>query len=290
MDTANGFILWSRNLGRTGEQGPELVVQGIWTVREIGLLGHPTLAIVAIRTRDEVRTPAMCWIDLQEITTVAFHVDAFTGDVSGGFDAASGIAVGKELFRGPVTTTFPLPFEHCGTKNRVLAVVDAYHTLHLFPPCKKVARELSSIASRLSFTAGEASLSGSTLVGWSPSSSGPNTTFSTEQIWSIALSGPVTSVKSVEMKAVASYGRALGDKSTLYKYLNPHLSVVTTASEALVIDTLTGGIVHQAAVSGVQLEAAMVENWLVYSWLSPAGWRLASVELYEDPYLGKGLT
>ena len=61
-------------------------------------------------------------------------MNAFTGrdwsedpDVK---DAALyGTPPSKELFEGKVETAFLLPFENCGTKNRVLAVVDSDFTV-----------------------------------------------------------------------------------------------------------------------------------------------------------------
>lgn len=92
---------------------------------------------------------------------------------------------------------------------------------------------------------------------------------------------------------MASFGRVLGDKSTLYKYLNAHLSVVTTATQqagtaqVYVLDTTTGATVFSAQVNGVGIKSVMSENWLVYSWLEAVGWRVASVELYENRTDGK---
>jgi len=38
----------------------------------------------------------------------------------------------------------------------------------------------------------------------------------------------LVSFDSVTIGIVSSYGRPLGDKSTLYKYLNPHLNLLIT--------------------------------------------------------------
>lgn len=48
LDSANGNIVWSRNLGLFGEKA-ELEIINMWTVREFGELGNPTLAVLAIR-------------------------------------------------------------------------------------------------------------------------------------------------------------------------------------------------------------------------------------------------
>lgn len=115
------------------------------------------------------------------------------------------------------------------------------------------------------------------------------------------------------MDSVASFGRATGGKGVLYKYLNPHLEVVVTArtterhhhyqkqqqrhdreetedAKVQVVDTTTGAIVYAVQVSAIrgQVRAAMVENWLVFAWLERDGWRLGSVEVYEERKGEKG--
>jgi len=48
MDSANGDVVWARNLGLFGEKA-ELEIVDMWTVREFGELGNPTLAVLAVR-------------------------------------------------------------------------------------------------------------------------------------------------------------------------------------------------------------------------------------------------
>lgn len=98
---------------------------------------------------------------------------------------------------------------------------------------------------------------------------------------------------------VASLGKVLGNRTTLYKYLNPHLFAVTTASPTTcgvyVIDAAKGNIVYYASITASQgkgscdLHATFVENWLVYvywdeeyQWVGQSkGHKLVTVELYE---------
>ena len=54
MDSANGNIIWSRNLGLTVQANPELAIHGMWLVRELGETGSPMLAVLAARTKNEV--------------------------------------------------------------------------------------------------------------------------------------------------------------------------------------------------------------------------------------------
>lgn len=96
---------------------------------------------------------------------------------------------------------------------------------------------------------------------------------------------------------VASIGRVLGDRSTLYKYINPHLLAIATledASATLVIhlvDAVNGGLVWEAKHSGdvvasAPVAVALTENWLVYSYseqdLEGKQTKIVSVELFEN--------
>ena len=98
---------------------------------------------------------------------------------------------------------------------------------------------------------------------------------------------------------VASLGKVLGNRTTLYKYLNSHLFAVTTASPntcgLYVIDAAKGSIAYHVSIDprqgagGCDLRATFVENWLVYvyweeqyQWVGQTkGRRLVTVELYE---------
>lgn len=48
LDSANGNIVWTRNLGLFGERA-QLEVVNMWIVRESGELGNPTVTVLAIR-------------------------------------------------------------------------------------------------------------------------------------------------------------------------------------------------------------------------------------------------
>lgn len=99
--------------------------------------------------------------------------------------------------------------------------------------------------------------------------------------------------------SVASLGKVMGDRTTLYKYLNSHVvGVVTKSTNAdsthgiYLIDGVTGAIIYHTAVEskqGSKVLATMSENWLVYTYVGvngEEGWgqKVVSVEIYE----GKG--
>ena len=97
---------------------------------------------------------------------------------------------------------------------------------------------------------------------------------------------------------VASIGKVLGNRTTLYKYLNPRLFTVLTASPTrsmcgiYVVDSMKGTLVYHAEVRsslrGCEIKTALSENWLVYHYFesdgtagSAKGYRMVSVEFYE---------
>ena len=98
---------------------------------------------------------------------------------------------------------------------------------------------------------------------------------------------------------VAAIGKALGDRSVLYKYLNPNLMLVITASDAAsrltvyLLDSISGDILYSNTHHNVDttqsIASALSENWFTYSFgvvpssTSPsAGHQLVIAELYES--------
>ncbi|KAI9861053.1 MAG: DUF1620 super [Trichoglossum hirsutum] len=106
---------------------------------------------------------------------------------------------------------------------------------------------------------------------------------------------------------VASIGRVLGDRSVMYKYLNPNLLLITTISDAetkvffTLLDSVSGNILYTTTHYGVDtsrpIVSAMSENWFIYSFWgdvvdlsgsstsppSSKGYQLVVSELYESP-------
>jgi hypothetical protein len=118
-----------------------------------------------------------------------------------------------------------------------------------------------------------------------------NSTFSTIPLWTQTFSPSerLISLNPVVTSVIASYGRPLGDKSTLYKYLNPHLILLVTQDDVekrgrvKVVDSISGSIIWGIEIPSCEsLEAVMSENWIVWSWKGLDGWRVGSGELYED--------
>ncbi|TNN76530.1 ER membrane protein complex subunit 1 [Liparis tanakae] len=122
---------------------------------------------------------------------------------------------------------------------------------------------------------------------------------STELIWEVVMPTEVQRIVSVKGKRpnehVHSQGRVMGDRSVLYKYLNPNLLAVVTESTdlhpersfigILLIDGVTGRIIHEAVQRKTKGPVHVVhsENWVVYEYWSTKSRRneFSVIELYE---------
>lgn len=121
--------------------------------------------------------------------------------------------------------------------------------------------------------------------------------------WSLTLQ-PSESIQSLIPPAsrgpIASFGKVLGNRTTLYKYLNPRLfTVLTSIPERAkcglyVVDSMKGTVLYRVEVDATsnarrcEMKAVLVENWLVYHYYESEiggggakGFRVVSVEFYE---------
>lgn len=95
---------------------------------------------------------------------------------------------------------------------------------------------------------------------------------------------------------VASIGKVLGNRSVLYKYLNPNLALLTAASEKIItvylLDSISGQVLHTMPHNGtdttIPVPSVLSENWFAYSFWSDGtdssskGHQLVIAELYES--------
>lgn len=126
-----------------------------------------------------------------------------------------------------------------------------------------------------------------------------------EQTWTFTppTSEVITSISTRPAHdPVASIGKVLGDRSVMYKYINPHLiSIVTanpTGSTASVhlLDSVSGTVLYSTTHNGVDTSKPIVstvsENWIVYSYYggddnvlgeaAARGYHLVVSELFES--------
>ena len=99
---------------------------------------------------------------------------------------------------------------------------------------------------------------------------------------------------------VASLGKVLGNRTTLYKYLNPNIVAVVTSSLKVptpscgiyVMDVVKGSTLYHSILPATggscDVKAAFTENWLIYHYYDDdfgvdqaKSYRIVSVEFYE---------
>uniref|UniRef100_A0A8C6PYD2 ER membrane protein complex subunit 1 n=1 Tax=Nothobranchius furzeri TaxID=105023 RepID=A0A8C6PYD2_NOTFU len=175
---------------------------------------------------------------------------------------------------------------------KVLLLVDDQYKVSAFPSTKNVLQQLQETASSIFFylaDSGQGRLSGYRL----------RTDLSTEQVWEVVIPTETQKIVSIKGKRsnehVHSQGRVMGDRSVLYKYLNPNLLAVVTESTdlhqersfigILLIDGVTGRIIHEAVQRKARGPVHVVhsENWVVYEYWSTKSRRneFSVIELYE---------
>uniref|UniRef100_H3D366 ER membrane protein complex subunit 1 n=1 Tax=Tetraodon nigroviridis TaxID=99883 RepID=H3D366_TETNG len=179
---------------------------------------------------------------------------------------------------------------------KVLLLVDDQYKVSAFPYTKNVLQQLQEMASSIFFyliDSSQGRLSGYRL----------RTDLSTELIWEVVIPTETQRIVSVKGKRpnehVHSQGRVMGDRSVLYKYLNPNLLAVVTESTdlhqersfvgMLLIDGVTGRIIHEAVQRKARGPVHVVhsENWVVYEYWSTKSRRneFSVIELYEGTEL-----
>ena len=165
------------------------------------------------------------------VDTVVFHIDALTGEDAEGKSSSNGLLEGIDVVNGEVLDVFLLR-----GGNKTVVFVDkflqvriyilpfsktalTYIQVYLFPETEESKREFRELAPKLHFPL---PVSGDLLghkVQPVPSFTGRHLAYS---IWSTAFAPGETVVKTIRPPAdepVASFGKVLGDRSVLYKYI-----------------------------------------------------------------------
>ncbi|XP_069039919.1 ER membrane protein complex subunit 1 [Lepisosteus oculatus] len=158
---------------------------------------------------------------------------------------------------------------------KVLLLIDDQYKVTAFPSTKNVLQQLQEMASSIFFylvDSAQGRLAGFRL----------RKDLSTELIWEVVIPTEVQRIVAVKGKRanehVHSQGRVMGDRSVLFKYLNPNLlAVVTESTDAhqersfvgiYLIDGVTGRIIHEAVQRKARGPVHFVhsENWVVYEY------------------------
>ncbi|CAK5273724.1 unnamed protein product [Mycena citricolor] len=291
LDSASGKILWSRVFGLG------------WAGAGVGGTVRP-LKIYLVE--GEAESKAVIIIAQRKaanglVDTVLFKIDPLTG--ASMIDAEQDtdrLLEGTDVISGPLTEAFRLP------NSDIIMLIDDYFQIIPYPNTAKSSAAIAKLAPKLYMPFIEKFSDGPRVVGHSlkldPNMSDNYLAFRT---WGLALPRTETLAGLVRphVGPVASLGKVLGNRTTLYKYLNPRMFVVLTQDNAAdeaagcglrVVDGAKGSVVYEAVLPRGEgglcdVRATLVENWLVYHYYDAQvvaqgdtkGWRVVTVELYE---------
>ncbi|EJD05202.1 DUF1620-domain-containing protein [Fomitiporia mediterranea MF3/22] len=293
IDSASGAIVWSRLLGLG------------WAAKVGG--HHVPLRLFATRTVNDGDSPRVVLItqriaDNELVDTVAFHIDALTGEDAEGKSSSEDILQGVDIISGESIDVFMLRGD-----DKIVVLLDKFLQVYLFPDNDETRKAFQTIAPKLYFPLLAPGRVLGHQVSSEPSFTGKFTAYS---IWTTLFSPGETVVATFRRppaEPIASFGKVLSDRSTLYKYLIPHLVGYVTRSQGgdgvpptcgvYLVDGAKGSILYRSTIPSAHgacdVKVAFTENWLLYiyydeeivSSAQSKGYRVVSVEFYE----GKGV-
>lgn len=287
LDSSNGNVVWSRilGLGWAAEVGGKHLPVKIFVTRTVSDGESPQAVLITQRRANNGL-----------LDTTLFHFDALTG-----LDARSNAQQTKVLEGTDIPEAMVDAFMLHKDDTRVIIVVDELLQAHLYPDTDGSRKFLLENVSSLHFPLQMNLPSGRHVVGHHlaeiPSLS---RYLLARPTWTLSLphGETVQSLIPAARGPVASIGKVLGNRTTLYKYLNPRTFVVLTnavTSEPpscglYVVDSAKGTIAHQVSLPVIagkcDVKATLTENWLIYHYYDDdvgqaKGYRMVTVELYE---------
>ncbi|UZJ53031.1 hypothetical protein CBS101457_002351 [Exobasidium rhododendri] len=304
VDSQTGAHLWEKSLVGFGEgEGAEIStvdVKLLALVRSVGGSGYGALITVVAEVKDKGLKMTRMW-----------EIDPLTGAFPGGEATQTGLA----LFPGASKDAFLLPIEDEVSGQIATAIIDPNDKIYVWPTTTSVGARFANMTSNFFYTIKEDSREKgqSILVGYTPAMIAGQV--KGERAWQLPIPAneEVTSITRPNQDSIASQGKVLGNRKTLYKYLNPHSLVVTTrnvetrSAGVLVVDGITGRILHEASLcqgglvldnedgSDKKIHVVFTENWVTVVFdvkieaTDPLAkykgahtqTRLVSIELYE---------
>lgn len=327
IDSQTGDFLWEKSLVGFGEgegaERPLVTVKLLALVRSVGGSGVDVGTSIQQQAGEEsshVNTAQleygsllMVVAEVEEVGvtfTRMWEIDPMTGTFPGGDDSQTGLA----LFPGKTKDAFLLPVEDAASGQIATAVVDRNDKLYIWPTTDSVASRFTNVSASFFYTVEEKMQGGqSILAGYTPSL--VDGVLKGKRVWQLPIPSDeqISGITRPNQDVVASQGKVLGSRKTLYKHLNPHALVVTTrdasaqSARALVIDGITGRVLHDAALcqgglalrnedgTPSKIHVMFTENWITAVFDVDVGaddalarykgahrqTRLVSIELYE---------
>ncbi|KAI0686950.1 hypothetical protein BC835DRAFT_1408443 [Cytidiella melzeri] len=290
IDSSSGEIIWSRvfGLGWAAEVGGQIFPVKVFTTRTVGDGDSPQVVLVTQRKASNTL-----------VDTVLFHIDALTGEDATNTSKPGDVLQGIDVIAGPLVDAFF--FQDSATKYVVL--FDEFLQTYIYPDTPENLQSFAKHVPSLHFALRTGKAGETRLTGHRISSVKEFTgRYVAYASWTASLPAgeDIHTVVRPKRGPVASYGKVLGNRTTLYKYLNPNLVAVTTSSlkdavpscGVYVIDSAKGTTLYHAVLPAAHgtcdVKVVLAENWLVYHYYDDdsgvdqaKGYRMVSVEFYE---------
>ncbi|GBE86822.1 hypothetical protein SCP_1000640 [Sparassis crispa] len=291
IDSANGEIVWSRvfGLGWAAEVGGHILPVKLFVTRTVSDGDSPQVVLITQRRASNTL-----------VDTVLFHIDALTGADVRGVSPAGALLQGLDVIAGPLVEAYLLR----SGNSKIVVLLDEFVQVHLYPDTSESTAVYKKALPSLYFVLRTGPRGSQRLTGHQISSveelMGRDVAYPT---WTVSLppSEVIYSIIPKPHEPVASLGKVLGNRTTLYKYLNPNLVAVVTGSSSppsastcsvYLVDGAKGTIIYHATlpsmVDSCDIHVALTENWLVYDYYDgelgvdqAKSHRIVSVELYE---------
>lgn len=257
----------------------------LWKFYLPGVKPAASFKLVVQRTTAHFPHPPQCTLLVKDKKTAMTSVYVFN-PIFGKLSQMT-----PPILQRPILQSLLLPImDHDYAK--VLLLLDDHNKVIPFPSTKYVLQQLQEISPTIFFylvDSDKGKLAGLRL----------HKDLSTEEIWEIFLPPELQKITLVKGKRsnehVHSQGRVMGDRSVLYKYLNPNLLALITESTdthpdrcfigIYLVDGVTGRIIHSSVQRKAKGPVYLVhsENWMVYQYWNSKARRseLTVLELYE---------
>ncbi|KAJ2088886.1 hypothetical protein IW138_003847 [Coemansia sp. RSA 986] len=263
LSTQDGTRSWTRWLAANGTA---IRVEDVFVTRRIQPLSSAVALVTAVGRDARGRTVVA---DLDALTGLPVNEDSVQGFVRGH------------------AKVFELPVSDPTTGQKLVGIVtsDAEPQFRIWPSTPTAAKALFAVSDSIFFDLGgkkgSKQLKGfsikrpsdSDISSWSKHSSA-----ATKRQWAFDFSEGESVIKQTDYsgaQSTALLGRVLGDRSVLYKYINPHLiTVATQRSEGGIgiyfIDRVSGRLLYSTVHTGARVTAAQpflaiqTENRVIY--------------------------
>ena len=222
-------------------------------------------------------------------TTSLVVIDQFTGEIVG------------ERVKFPFRTAHVLPFDVAGGAMG-LVLVDSSGAAAVYPKADTAWLSAREQLRHMSYYKVDQELNEVRGYKFNPAPEVFGSEISALHSWTVAFppeSGDIVGFasKPMEGEVVNSWVRVPGDRSTMFKYLNPNTIFVATSTEAAVhvnlIDAVTGRILYRVRHGDARgpVHAVMCENWVAYHYFNTRAQRYAMsvLEMYDDSEDRRGL-